>query len=115
MLFAQVWKGYGFNRQRPIGNYIVDFACKELKLVIEVDGYSHHFEETREKDKLKEDYLKSEGFRVLRFDDDEVLKDIRNVIRVIEDEIEDIENNFLPLPPQEGDSWRTPIVPSRGG
>jgi len=53
---------------------------------------------------LKEDYLKSEGFRVLRFDDDEVLKDIRNVIRVIEDEIEDIENNFLPLPPQEGDS-----------
>jgi len=103
-LRAGMMKGYGFNRQRPIGNYIADFVCKELKLVIEVDGYSHHFEETREKDKLKEDYFKKEGFRILRFDDDEVLKDIRNVIRVIEDEIEEIENNFLPLPPPEGDS-----------
>ena len=99
-LRAGMMKGYIFNRQRPIGNYIVDFVSKELKLVIEVDGYSHHHEETRKKDKLKEDYLKSEGFRILRLDDNEVLKDIKNVIRVIEDEIENI---ILPLPPPEGD------------
>jgi len=99
-LSAGMMKGYVFNRQRPIGNYIVDFVSKELKLVIEVDGYSHQLEETLKKDKLKEDYLKSEGFRILRFEDNEVLKDIGNVIRVIEDEIENI---ILPLPPPEGD------------
>ena len=98
-LRAGMMKGYAFNRQRPIGNYIADFMCKELKLIIEVDGYSHHLDETKIKDKLKEDYLRSEGFRILRFEDNEILKDIRNVIRVIEDEIE----NILPLPPPEGD------------
>ena len=102
-LRAGLMKGYTFNRQRPIGNYIVDFVCKKLYLVIEVDGYSHHFEETREKDRLKENYLKGEGYTVLRFDDEEVLKDMRNVIRVIEYEIETIEN-VLPLPPPKGDS-----------
>ena len=99
-LRAGLMQGYTFNRQRPIGNYIADFACKALKLVIEVDGYSHHFEETREKDKLKEDYLKKEGFRILRFDDNEVLNDMRNVIRVIEDEIENIESEVFRLPPK---------------
>ncbi|MEW6620730.1 MAG: DUF559 domain-containing protein [bacterium] len=44
-------KGYHFRRQRPVLNYIVDFMCKELKLVIEVDGLTHHNEKTVEKDK----------------------------------------------------------------
>ena len=57
-LRAGMMKGYVFNRQRPIGNYIADFVCKELMLVIEVDGYSHQHEEIQTKDKLKEDYLK---------------------------------------------------------
>jgi very-short-patch-repair endonuclease len=100
-LRAGMMKGYTFNRQRPIGNYISDFVCKELKLVIEVDGYSHLLEEIMKRDELKEDYLKREGFRILRFEDNEVLKDIGNVIRVIEDEIENI--LILPLPPPEGD------------
>ena len=99
-LSAGMMKGYAFNRQRPVGNFIVDFMCKELKLVIEVDGYSHHLEETIEKDKFKEDYLKSEGFRILRFDDNEILKDMKNIVRVIEDEIENI---ILPLPPPKGE------------
>ena len=96
-LRAKTMKGYTFNRQRSIGKYIVDFVCKELLLVIEVDGYSHHFEETRAKDKLKEDYLKEEGYSVLRFDDEDVLKDIKNVIRVIEYEIDEIIASRVPL------------------
>jgi very-short-patch-repair endonuclease len=88
-LRAGMMKGLTFNRQRPVGNFIVDFVCKEIKLVIEVDGYSHHFEETRIKDTLKEEFLKREGYHVLRFDDHEVLKDMKNVIRMIESEIED--------------------------
>lgn len=46
--------GYQFLRQRPIGNYIADFFCKTLNLVIETDGLSHHFEETMRKDEEKQ-------------------------------------------------------------
>ena len=49
-------RGYTFNRQRPVGNYIVDFVCKELLLAMEADGCSH-LEETILKDDLKDDYL----------------------------------------------------------
>lgn len=42
--------GYRFNRQRPIGNYIADFMCKELMLIVEVDGLTHQFEEVAEND-----------------------------------------------------------------
>jgi len=91
VLKSRQMKGYTFNRQRPIGNYIADFVCKELKIIIELDGISHLFEETQDKDREKEDYLKSLGYVVLRFSDEEVLKDIRNVIREIECVVEDIE------------------------
>ena len=90
-LSAKQMKGYTFNRQRPIGNYIADFVCKKLKIVIELDGISHLFEEVQEKDKEKEDFLSNLGYTVLRFSDEEVLKDMRNVIRVIECVVEDVE------------------------
>ena len=51
--------GFRFLRQRPIGNYIVDFFSKELKLIIELDGYSHHLEEVAIEDKKRENELKS--------------------------------------------------------
>lgn len=78
--------GYQFLRQRPIGNYIADFMCKELNLIIEVDGYSHQF-------KYKEDIhrdleLNKMGFHVLRFTDDEIKNHIANVERTIVDFIE---------------------------
>ena len=49
--------GYTFNRQRPILNYIVDFMCKELKLIIEVDGYSHLLEDVIENDIVRQQKL----------------------------------------------------------
>lgn len=76
--------GYQFRRQRPVLNYIADFMCKELNLLIEVDGITHHWEEVAEKDLIREENLKSIGFHILRFTDDEVLNDIANVIRAIE-------------------------------
>ena len=76
--------GYKFTRQKPIGNFIADFFCNKLKLVIEVDGYSHNFEEVLDKDKVKNQYLTSLGITVLRFDDEEVIKDMNNVLREIE-------------------------------
>ena len=46
--------GYDFHRQKPLDNYIVDFFCHELMLVIELDGYTHQFEDVIEKDEKKE-------------------------------------------------------------
>ena len=77
--------GFRFVRQKPIGNYIVDFYCKESCLIIELDGLSHQSEETMDKDEIKQRFLESLGFKVLRFEDEEVIKDRNNVLRVIEE------------------------------
>lgn len=95
-------KGYGFLRQRPIGNYIADFYCKDLMLVIEVDGFSHTIEETYLKDIVKTDYLNGIGITVLRFKDEEVKKDIENVRRELENWIEN-HIAFIPLPASKMD------------
>ena len=76
--------GYDFHRQKPIDNYILDFFCYELMLGIEVDGYSHEFLEVYNKDGIKEKRMNELGITVLRFSDEEVLKDMENVIRAIE-------------------------------
>lgn len=96
VLKSKQMKGYSFNRQRPIGNFIVDFVCRKLHLVIELDGYSHIFGEIQEKDEAKNLFLQNAGYVVLRFSDGEVFKDLQNVIRVIESTIEDIEAKLPP-------------------
>jgi very-short-patch-repair endonuclease len=88
-------KGYTFNRQRPVLHYIADFMCKQLKLVIEVDGITHHDEKVEKKDEVKESDLEKAGFTVLRFRDDEVLKHIEGVRRTIEVWIEEWEKKNL--------------------
>lgn len=85
--------GYDFHRQKPLLNYIVDFYCSELELVIELDGYSHQFEEVVIKDELKEAELKKYGLTMLKFDDAEVMKDIDNVLRTIEQYIVEYKKN----------------------
>ena len=75
--------GYQFYRQKPIGNYIVDFFSYRLRLVIEIDGESHD-ESSFEYDQMRQKYLESIGLKVLRFDDLEVKRDLENVLRVIE-------------------------------
>ena len=82
-------RGYQFRRQRPILNYIVDFVCLELKLVVEVDGLSHHWEETMLKDHRKQTALEEAGFTVLRFRDEEVLNNINVVHEQLQNWIDD--------------------------
>src|SRR6185295_17873472 len=84
ILKAKQLRGYQFRRQRPVLNYIADFICLELMLIIEVDGLTHHWEETILKDKKKQTDLEAAGFTVLRFTDDEVL----NNIKVVHDNLE---------------------------
>ncbi len=83
--------GYQFNRQKPIHRYIVDFYCKKLNLVIEIDGCSHGFEEVYLNDIKREEILKSIGLKFLRFDDMEVKLNRNNVLRVIKDYIKNFE------------------------
>jgi very-short-patch-repair endonuclease len=73
--------GNKFRRQQPLGNYIVDFACLEKRLVIEVDGGQHYTQAAY--DEQCSAWIESQGFRVLRFWDDEVMKDIESVKEVI--------------------------------
>ena len=80
-------KGYQFYRQKPIGDYIVDFFCPRAKLVIEVDGSQHLSDEMTEYDRIRNEYLSSLGLRVLRFTNTEVLKNIAGVVESIEEKI----------------------------
>ena len=72
---------YKFRRQRPIGPYIVDFVCLEKKLVVEVDGGQHAGQV--ELDTKRSGYLKEKGYQVLRFWNNEVLKEIESILSVV--------------------------------
>jgi very-short-patch-repair endonuclease len=91
LLSGRKMMGYQFRRQRPILNYIADFMCKELMLIIEIDGLTHDWEDVAAKDIIRENDLINIGFTLLRFTDEEVLNDIKNVEGVIVNFIEDFQ------------------------
>ena len=91
-------RGYSFLRQRPIGNYIVDFFSKDLKLIIEIDGEIHKFQKT--KDKNREIALKELGYTIIRFKNEQILNEFINVIRTLEAFVDEFERNVTPLSPQ---------------
>ena len=93
--------GYDFHRQKPIDNYILDFYCDELLVGIEIDGYSHEFLEVQKKGTKKEKRMNDFGITILRFTDEQVLKDMENVLRAIEFYIYEFEKH-TPNPSQEG-------------
>jgi very-short-patch-repair endonuclease len=76
-------KGCQFYRQKNIGNYIVDFYCPAAKLVLEIDGGQRYSENGLRKDKIRDAYLTSLGFKILRFTDREVFEDSEAVIETI--------------------------------
>lgn len=86
---------YDFHRQKPLLNYIADFYCYELNLVIELDGYTHQFEDVFVKDEIKQHELENLGLTVLRFDDNEVMKDMNNVLRELEGYVLEFEKTHL--------------------
>ncbi|HBZ38322.1 MAG TPA: hypothetical protein DEO59_07500, partial [Balneola sp.] len=75
--------GYTFKRQRPVLNYIADFMCQELSLIIEVDGSSHDDLIVRMNDLNRQMRLENAGFTVIRFSNEDVLKNMDEVRRVI--------------------------------
>ena len=79
---GKFWK-IDFDRQRIIGNYIVDFYVKSLGLIIEIDGSSHEYKEKY--DLLRDEYFVSLGLRMFRVSDFRVLNDLENVMKELED------------------------------
>lgn len=80
-------KGLQVYRQRIIGKYIADFYCPSAKLVIELDGGQHYTDEGLERDKIRDEYMKEQGLKVLRFSDTDVFKNIDGVMQKIFDSI----------------------------
>jgi very-short-patch-repair endonuclease len=75
---------YRIHRQRPINNFIVDFYCPSLKLVIEIDGDSHNTEEAQAYDQERTNVLRSYGLKVIRFTNAEVLYNFTSVCEEIQ-------------------------------
>ena len=94
-------QGYRFRRQHAIGNYIADFACLPARLVIEVDGGYHDSPQQQEIDNIRTDYLKGQGFHVVRFTNEEVLGNTDETLTVISNALK-----YLPLEGGiEGGCW----------
>jgi adenine-specific DNA-methyltransferase len=75
--------GVKFRRQQPIKNYIVDFVTFEKRLIVELDGSQHDEASMKEKDTKRTAFLESQGFRVIRFWDNDVLSNIDGVLEKI--------------------------------
>lgn len=83
LLSNEQMHGFKFLRQRSVDRYIADFMCKELWLIIEVDGGYHLSPDVLEKDHIRQQRLEELGFTVLRFTNDEVLHDLNKVSKAI--------------------------------
>ena len=75
--------GVFFHRQRVVGPYICDFVSLEGNLIVEADGSQHFLETGKVRDKMRNEYLKSLGFKVLRFSNRDVMNNIEGVLEVI--------------------------------
>lgn len=76
-----------FKRQQPIGDYIVDFICKEAKIIIEIDGGQHNEPENIEYNKTRTEYLNTLGYKVIRFWNNEIYENIEGVVLRLREEI----------------------------
>ena len=88
-LRAHRFMGLKFKRQKPVGRYIVDFMCAKQKLIIEIDGGQHT--EELEYDQQRDAWLRSQGYTVLRFWNNDVMQHLEGVL-------EQIRNTLSPTP-----------------
>jgi len=102
-------EGLKFRRQEQIGNYIVDFVCFEKRIIIEVDGGQHTTEKDR--DNVRDEWFRKQGFKILRFWNNEVLTNINGVLEVIRENC----LNHPPLNPLPSREGRNSLAPIKGG
>jgi type I restriction enzyme M protein len=75
--------GYKFRRQHPVGGYVLDFFCPEVKLAIELDGSGHNYQTGHARDQEREEFLALQGIEVLRFWNHQVREELDGVLRAI--------------------------------
>ncbi|WP_249136363.1 endonuclease domain-containing protein [Bradyrhizobium canariense] len=94
--------GLAFRRQTPMGNYIADFVAHSRKLIVELDGESHDFEERIRHDERRDQWFASRGYSVLRFTNEDVMKNLEGVVLSILEAAEQAAPLSLPLPRKGG-------------
>lgn len=94
--------GLAFRRQTPMGHYIADFVAHSCKLIVELDGESHDFEERIRHDERRDQWFASRGYRVLRFTNDDVMKNLEGVVLSIVEAAEQAAPLSLTLPRKGG-------------
>ncbi|MBI3918460.1 MAG: endonuclease domain-containing protein [Betaproteobacteria bacterium] len=104
--------GFRFRRQVPIGPYVADFACLEAKVVVEVDGGQHL--DRRETDQRRDREIRNRGFQVLRFWDNQVLRETQAVVEEIMRAVER-HRPHPDLPPQAGEGTEGSDFPRQVG
>lgn len=82
------FKDYKFRRQHPIHQFIVDFYCHELKLIIEIDGEYHDSETQKIEDLNRTNLLQFQGLREIRFTNESIINDIASVLKELEKQID---------------------------
>jgi very-short-patch-repair endonuclease len=75
--------GHKFVRQSPVGPYIADFMCRESRLIVEADGATHSTDEEIERDRSRTKHLEAQGYRILRFHNDEIITGMDEVLTII--------------------------------
>ncbi|SEN90903.1 DUF559 domain-containing protein [Bradyrhizobium sp. OK095] len=105
--------GLAFRRQTPMGHYIADFVAHSCKLIVELDGESHDFEERIRHDERRDQWFASRGYRVLRSTNDDVMKNLEGVVLSILEAAEQAAPLSLTLPRKGGGnpSSDAPLTP----
>jgi len=99
-LSARRLNGYKFSRQMPLGPYIVDFLCRESRLIVEIDGYSHDLRVAF--DAARTCWLEQQGYVVVRFSNADVRDRLEGVLLQISDALERLQPHPRPLPQAGG-------------
>ena len=97
-------EGLKFRRQHPIGLYIADFYCHHVKLIIEVDGSIHEENNVREADATRQKELERWGYFITRFTNQQVMKEVEDVIKLIAEKISYLNNLHKQNTPQQSES-----------
>jgi very-short-patch-repair endonuclease len=104
--------GAGFRRQKPIGPFVVDFVCETSKLIIELDGGQHFEAENQKRDARRDAFLAGRGYRVLRFNNHDVMVNKDGVLETIAAAIASSPSPTLPR--KRGREHDTAPAASRG-
>jgi very-short-patch-repair endonuclease len=98
--------GFKFSRQMPVGPYFADFLCREMKLIVELDGFSHNMRV--EHDRQRDQFLVSEGYTIVRFTNEDVLSNLDGVVQAIAIALA----NTRPPPTPPAGGWRVRMTRS---